>query len=342
MGFLQSDPRIYKTQQVGDGSLLAKMKGEDYGGMFGFLQDMDYIFDQADGRWRRPGIYRNVMSNTPWFHHKGTPHKWCGLDHDILFNRLSIIPPRCLQCWKVVVTPTSFDELMKLKDMEAHLDVASKCGIEMRDYTPKFYGGYFYNNSLEEGRECLDVVQKATKEFISKEVADTVILKRGCTEYEMIVGPSPYWHITEEQEELVKIAEALIDVPRGASVQDPLQQRMVVIKWFLWAHMNGDMSYKEHNGGKALFPGYVKYNDGDVELIKRDLMAAHAQAKYGTPLETSMEFIDLASRFADSKGIESVGKLGASLGWDTTNDYRFNKILNEVPEPLKGEDGEIT
>jgi hypothetical protein len=342
MTFLSSNPIIYDAQQVGEGGYLQKLKENDYGGMFGFLQEMDYIFDAADGRWRRPGRYRNIMSTTPWCHQKGIPQKHCSLDHDIMFNRFKIITPRCLQCWKVVVTPRTFDELMKLKAMEAYMDVPSKCGIEMRDYTPKFYGGYFYNNSFEEGRACLEEVKKNTKEFIGPEVADEVILKRGCTEYEMVVGPSPYWHITEEQEGLYEIAQSLIDVPRGAHVQDILQQRMVQIKWFLWAHMNGDMSYKEYNGGKALFPGYVKYNDGDIETVKRDLMVAHAQAKYGTPIDKSLEFIELAQNFAEEQGFDSVGKLGASLGWDNTNTYRFNKVLDEIPQEVKGEHDELT
>jgi hypothetical protein len=341
MGFLKSYPDIYQVQQVGQGSLLDKLKHEDYGGMFGFLQEKGYIFDQADGRWRIPSQYRDVMSNTPWCHQKGTPQKHCSFDHDIMFNSFRIITPKCMQCWKVVVTPRTFDELIKLKEMEAYMDVPSKCGIEMRDYTPKFYGGYFYNNSLDEGRACLEDVQKNVKEFIGQEVADGVILKRGCTEYEMIKGPSPYWHMTQEEEELYETAQGLIDVPRGASVQSVLQKRMVMIKWFLWAHMNGDMTYKAYNGGKALFPGYVKYNDGNIEDVKRDLMVAHNLAKNGTPIEKSLEFIELAENFAEEQGL-NVGKLGNALGFDNTNTYRYNGTLSEVPEPLKGDQDGLT
>lgn len=341
MGFLQSNHAIYKNQQVGSNSLLAKLKSDDYGGKFGFLQEMDYIFDAADGRWRRPGNYRNIMSSTPWHHQRGIPEKHCSLDHDIMFNRLGIITPRCMQCWKVVVTPRTFEELLQLKDMQSYMDVASKCGIEMRDYTPKFYGGYFYNCSLDEGRACLAEVQKNCKEFINDEVADEVILKRGCTEYEIIKGPSPFWHCTDDEQALWETARSLIDVPRGAHIQNRQQKTMVQIKWFLWAHMNGDMTYKKYNGGLSLFPGYVKYNDGDIESIKKDLMVAHAQAKYDIPPETSTEFIELAQNFAEEQKIGSVGKLGTALGFDRTNDYRFNKVLNEVPEILKGDQDEL-
>lgn len=341
MGFLQSNPSIYKTKIIDQDSYFGKLVHEDYGGMFGFLQEKGYIFDQADGRWRVPGTYKSIMSVTPWCHAKGTPQKHCGLDHDILFNHFHIIPPRCLQCWKVVVTPRTFDELLKLEQLEKELDVPCKCGIELRDYTPKHYGGYFYNNSLDEGRECLDVVQNAVKERLSEETADSVILKRGCTEYEMIKGPSPYWHITDEEEEIYEVAQALVAVPRGHSGQSELQKRMVRIKWFLFAHMNGDFTYTQYNGGKKMFPDYIKYNDGDIEVLKKDLMMAHAHAKYGTPLETSSQFIDLTNEFAEKNKLVS-GKLGASLGWDRTNSYRYEGKLQEVPENLKGDQDELT
>ena len=284
MSVLESDPKIYQQMIYPKGGYLERLISEDYGGMFGALQGGGYIFDGTDGRWRNPGSYRNIMQKTPWCHAKGSIKKHCNLDHNIAFNIFNIIPPRCLQCWKVVVTPQTFDQLMKLEQLEIQLGYPSKCGIELRDYTPKFYGGYFYNNSLDEGREKLDIVKKAVAEHISKEVADEVILKRGCTEFEMIKGPSPYWHITEEEQDKFETIEAMVDVPRGHCAQDPMQKRMVRIKWFLWAHMNGDMTYKDYNEGESLFPDYVKYNDGDIDDIKRDLVMASAYAKYGTPI----------------------------------------------------------
>ena len=343
MSILESDPRIYKKMIYPAKGYLGRLIKEDYGGMFGFLQDHGYTLDPTDGRWRRVGAYRSIVQSTPWCHAKGSIHKHCNLDHNIIFNQFDIIPPRCLQCWKVVVTPTTFDQLIKLEQLQISMGFPSKCGIEMRDYTPKFYGGYFYNHSLDEGREKLEIVQKAVAEHISKEIADEVILKRGCTEFEMLKGPSPYWHMTDEQQEQYDIIEALVDVPRGNTGQDEMQKRMVRIKWFLWAHMNNDMTYKEYNDGESLFPDYVKYNDGDIDDLKRDLVMASAYAKYGTPIEISSEFLEMAQKFAGKHKMVSLGKLGASLGFEQTNNFRLNQIhLSDVVPEAKGDHDELT
>ena len=159
------------------------------------------------------------------------------------------------------------------------MDVPSKCGIEMRDYTPKHYGGYFYTHSLEEGRERYEQVRKGVDEAIDGGKDLSVILKRGCTEYEMIKGPSVYWHNTAEESKMLELIDAFVDLSRSNNRQSEMVKNSVRLKWALWAHSNGDFTYKELNNGKALFPDYVKYHEGDIEDIKKDLESAQEEMK---------------------------------------------------------------
>jgi len=224
------------------------------------------------------------------------------------------------------------------------MDLPSKCGIELRDYTPKHYGAYFYCDGFDQGRERYTQVRKAIDdniELTDKDKPIGVILKRGCTEYEMIKGPSPYWNCSGADLEMFKLSEAFIDVGRGNSGQDPIQKTNVKCKWLLWAHSNGDMSYLPYNGGEKLFPGYVSYHEGDVDDVKRDLCISNMQGTTGMAPEITVEFLEKVGDFADEKGIKNAGMLTYALG-----NYADNAIdpgiIRSIPAEVIGEHDELT
>lgn len=340
MGFMQSPEVIYTKMQFGGD--VAKWFREDWFTFFSRLQAQGFIWDAEDGCLKQKG-FTGLTSQTPWCHSKSSPSKHCSLDHNIIYNNWNIIHPRCLECWKVVVAPRNFDELMKLEALQYTLNYDSKCGIELRDYTPRHYGGYFYNGSLDEGREKYKIVKDAVAEAISPECAATTILKRGCTEYEMGSGPSLYWNITKEQEKLIEIIESFVEVKRGHGEQSLQLKRNVHMKWVLWAHSNGDMSYVPYNGGVKLFPGYVAYHEGNISDVKHDLAVARAQVSAGIPAETSDKFIEVVRDFAKEYHIPQYGELVRALGSNYSNplDMKF-KIIKDVPEEAKGDQDETT
>jgi hypothetical protein len=207
--------------------------------------------------------------------------------------------------------------------------------MELRDYTPKFYGGYFYNNSFDEGRDCYEQVRKMVDEALGKDVS--VILKRGCTEFEMIKGPSNYWHTTRDEEEFVELIDAYVDVGRGGlSPQEPYIKNTIRLRWALWAHMNGDMSYQKYNNNKPLFPDYVKYHEGSREDIKHDLALSRASVKGGVPAEISEEFFKMAKNFGEERGVD-LGQLAHTLGMGETNPLKLFNMRTNTPDALKGE-----
>lgn len=225
-----------------------------------------------DGIIKRHG---SIGTWTPWHHIKHACTKRCGLDHQIKFNFFKFIPPKCLECWKVTVSPRSLGELFTLLQLEKELDKPSKCGIELRDYTPRHYGGYFYNNSLDEARERYKEVREAINDTLGPEVG--VVLKRGCTEFEMIKGPSAFWHLTPEEQYLNDyIDDRYLDERNLDSKQPDYLLSGVHKRWIEWAHSHGDWSYLEYTNGKKLYPDTVSYQDDDLSEIKTDLAAARA------------------------------------------------------------------
>lgn len=341
--FGTSDPRIYGKMNIkGWAERLAR---EDFYTMFAPLTNKrdGWMWD-PDRKVIRQGGTPFLTAETPWVHIKGAPKKHCGLDHHIIFNTFGIIHPRCQKCWKVVVTPTTFKGLIELEEIQRGLNRPSKLGIEMRDYTPKFYGGYFYNHSIDEGRARYEEVRKAVNEHMTGGKDINVILKRGCTEFEMIKGPSQFWHNTIEEEEFLELLEAYIDYQRGNGDQARLVQTHVRLKWLLWAHANNDMSYVEYNGGETLFPGYTKYHEGDIDDIKHDLALCQSMAKTGIDQDKAEKFLVLTQEFCDKHKVPNIGAMIHVLGAYETNPMRLSKInlQEEVPDELKGDHDETT
>lgn len=338
MGFLLSDPKIYKKIQISENSYYDKLRKEDYITRFHALSQFGYVLDPSDGRWRKHGD-KTMVSSTPWCHAKGTPQKNCNLDHHLIFNMWGIIPPRCQECWKVVVGPRSFKELMQLEQLENELNVPSKCGIELRDYTPRDYGGYFYNGSLDEGRECYKMVREAIDDVIGMDEDGnpvSVILKRACTEFEMLNGPSVFWDSTQEDLDFIELVEALVDVPRGNTLQDEMQKRHVRTRWFIWAHMNGDMTYTDWNNGEELWPHCVTYHEGDLDDIKRDLIMGRNYT-HGVNSEIVTKFGAWAEQFKVENGL-NFKQMNRFLRNDIGN---FN-IRADISEENMGEQDQMS
>lgn len=257
-----------------------------------------------------------ISWNSPWWHNRESANKECGLWHQIMFNNWGFIPRGCQECWKVVVRPRTLKELFMLQEVEKKLDRPSKCGIEIRSYTPAHYGGYFYNNSLDAGRECYKVVREAVSDAISPDVG--VILKRACTEMELSAGPSPFWKVTKEQVELEEYIEARVDYKMGFQIAQPdyLMNRLYK-RWVLWAFSHNDKTYLEYTDGKPLYTPPVVYHEADLGDIKKDLRAARSMGSgvnEAKVLELQQKIDELKKEF----GL-TIPQFGAALGYTDIN-----------------------
>jgi len=203
----------------------------------------------------------SAMVESPWVHVKRNPEINCRVWHKIWFNLLGILPSPCLNCWKVVVVPESLPQLFALLEVQKLLQRYSKCGVEIRDYVNRNYGGYFYNNSLEEGRERWAEVRQMVDESISPDI--TVILKRGCTEYERKFGRSDNWEniVTPEQKRFEKdMAPYFSEFGKRKGPQFEDIQLHVKRTWVDFAYSRGDPTYIHYTGGCDLYPKPVEYH----------------------------------------------------------------------------------
>jgi hypothetical protein len=194
----------------------------------------------------------------PWIYVRPAPTRLCHIWHKIYFQHFNIIPSQCHQCWKVVIRPRTIEELFALYEYQMHqYNAPCKCGIEDRGYVEGIYGGYFYNDSLEAGKECLD---KVIREFSSKFSPEMPIyLKRACTEFEQSWGDSAKWEISDDQKALEKTLNSIFVQDEYKMPQTDHLRSHVFKRWIHKAADHGDMTYLRFTDGVHLVPKIVKY-----------------------------------------------------------------------------------
>jgi len=337
MSFQQSSNKIYNTSTLH--GQLKKWTDTDVYRILSPLTSRGYFWCPESHSMRRSSD-RAMSAETPWIHAMGSYHKQCLFDHHVVFDMFNIIPPKCQECWKTVATPNTFKQLLEIEDIQIQMKVPCKCGIELRDYTPKHYGSYWYSNSLDEGRERYKQVRQIVDEHVTDGKSMDVLLKRGCTEFEMIKGPSPFWHMTPQEEEMYELVSGYVDTGKVNALQPEMIKNHVRTTWALWAHSHGDFTYKDWNDGESLFPGYVKYHEGDLDDIKADLAIARAGVLAGITEEQTRGFLEVAQKYAKEKKIP-VGKFVHALGANERNPLQLN-MFKKFSDEVIGEEDELT
>ncbi len=152
------------------------------------------------------------------------------------------IPTECQECYKVVIRPESYDELLSLYPIMKELDFASKLGIEKREEVDALYGAYFYCNSLKEGLERLDIVN-----FALTGTNMQAFLKRGCTEYEAEFGPSDNWYLTPGQVEIEEEVFSRVKIDNFKRPQTETDIKEIMAGWKVFADELGPVYKGTHN-----------------------------------------------------------------------------------------------
>ncbi len=225
-----------------------------------------YFIQQEDGK-----ITAELKPSweTPWHHINDSSSFDCYRWHTIIFNVLGFIASGCMNCFKVVVRPDNLKQLFALLDLQLELDRPSKCGIEIRPNVRGLYGGYFYNHGLVAGLDCFRLVKDSmAKDKVLSPLLDykdehgvsqKIILKRGCTEFEMKYGRSDQWCTTEKNLKLESLINAYI-VKKSSMVQTDIMIKNLHSRWVRFAWEHGDPTVDEFTSGVPLYPPVVTYH----------------------------------------------------------------------------------
>ena len=178
----------------------------------------------------------------PWIYIRYSD-KNCTLYRTFIFGYISnrlpekkqFIPTECQKCYKVVVRPETYKELLQLKEIMEEMDFPSKCGTEKRAEVDALYGGYFYCNGLKEGRKRLEQVK-----FALLNTNMEAFLKRGCTEYEAKFGPSNKWKVTKFQRAVEQEVNDRIHMDNYKYPQRETDKRQIMSDWKEFSEKIGD------------------------------------------------------------------------------------------------------
>jgi len=256
------------------------------------LNNTNYYYRMEDGKI---DCIKRMQPDPPWAYIKQGPNQNCQFWHHVLFDQFfkrQRVPIACQNCWKVVVFPRDIEELFACYALIHELGVPGKCGSEIdRPNSPRLYGAYFYNNSLEDGLACYDLVKRKLERDKEYDVGVLgcnlkvrfnnghdkpigLILKRGCTEFEQACGDSSKWTFDEEQIELERIITNAFAQDVVGSKQGDYQLARVFYRWIHGAYRIGDEKYKLFTNGNEMYEPPVTYHDMDPEKLKEVMEAA--------------------------------------------------------------------
>lgn len=213
---------------------------------------------RADGKFTTSPCEPSVQWNTPWVHQYQSGGDKCFKWHTTFFNNFRLPPTRCKNCFKVVVMPRTLVELFDLYELQKELERPCKCGIELRPTDERNYGGYFYNDGLEAGRECYDVVRKEVDKQISKDI--NIILKCACSEFEIANGPLEEYEANESQLEIEKYIDEYVVFNDLRWIQLEFLTAYIMLSWIHRAVKIGDLTYKVFTDGKPLVKTFKTYH----------------------------------------------------------------------------------
>jgi len=262
--------------------------------------DFSEFMHTHPGYFRRPSdgridFKKKMMEDVPWLYVKGGRSQNCILWHKIMFNvihKMNKVPIPCQNCWKVVIMPRNLEELMATWILQQELGRPSKCGTEgERSNTDRLYGGYWYNNSLDEGLACYEAVKNQMadhrtyrREFLGVPLSCSfgnnylegdvglfprLILKRGCTEMEQHCGPSDQWDYDGVQKETEAIATDAFAADIVGLHQSENHIASILKTYIHKAFQWGDPSYVKFTNGNRLFEPPVTYHDKDEEFLNQ-------------------------------------------------------------------------
>lgn len=214
------------------------------------------LSEEADGTLRlRPE--REKPAN--WATVANGPQLGCKFLLDFLFRNVyarSAVPHGCSACYKVKAAPRTLRELVAAWEAAKHIECRSKWGIDLDNrYSQNVYAGYFFATGLDGARAIYKQARAAFDAEANLGPDVPLSIKRGCSEYEAILGPSDRYEFAPELAALETYLKSRFRTPRS-----PNQGVAVLANWIDFAFRIGDDTYLDFTEGKRLRPVDLSYD----------------------------------------------------------------------------------
>lgn len=214
------------------------------------------LVEDENGTLTLPG---DPKRNDNWLYVTRGPALGCRFLMDFMFHHAyaeAAVPSGCSGCYKVKVVARTLRELVAAWEIAKRINCSSKWGTDLSNpYSQSVYAGYFYVTGLDAARALFKVVRQAFDKNPKLGPDIPMTIKRGCSEYEALLGPSDRYEFTPEMAELEAELKTRFH-PRKADHQPS----MVIAQWIETAFRIGDDTYLDFTDGKRLRKKTMTYD----------------------------------------------------------------------------------
>lgn len=195
-----------------------------------------------------------------WLH--SGPQPPCRQNRSFLFHCAygeAQVPWGCRNCFKVKVRLGTFRQLRAAAELCREIpELSAKCGSEVdMAMSADRYGMFVYLDGLEAARAAKARLRALVDAHPALGGEVPVIIKRGCTDYEMACGPSDRWTFPDFLPDLEQRLYAWFAPPPA---RPPTPKAAVLACWIATAYRIGDDTYLDATGGRRLYPPVVTYD----------------------------------------------------------------------------------
>ena len=236
------------------------------------MENLEPLVRKGTWYWNADGKFTRLLppamdSNCNWISSDLTfrCHKWHKIFWDLLTQK-SFVHSHCQECYKVVLIPRSFAELLEVEALQKRM-ADCKCGIDMREYTKHHYAAFWYNRGLDMAQGCYAEVRQWADDILGEDAIGKlpdVTIKRGCTEFEVqgTAGDSLHWCTGVQQNYIEQWLDSrLLFDPYDVMGQTEDIRQLIRLKWMRWAYPHGDETYIPHNAHEPLYKSCRVYHE---------------------------------------------------------------------------------
>lgn len=224
----------------------------------------------------------------PWIYFQKPRRKYCHYWWEIHSRRANLIPQFCRHnCWKCIVSFTtqpseefpngrmgSVAELFGFMGFMQVLNLPSKIGLDIREYTYGLWKAYFYGETLEEAKKYYEVVKPILDENFQP--GFSLVIQRGCTEMNAKL-PSRLWGdpVPLAELELERRIDDMLEYQELNYDQAEWSIQETQENWISRAIQMGDPSAREtaeeKTGNPEIWPRLVVHADHYHEVDPRGI-----------------------------------------------------------------------
>lgn len=214
------------------------------------------LIENDDGTLR---LANDQSRGANWVIVKNGPRLGCDFLLGFLFPHAyakSAVPHGCRACYKVKVVPRTLRELVAAWEIGKRIECLSKWGTDLGNpYSQNIYAGYFYTAGLDAARMIYKIARDAIDSHPKLGPDIAMSIKRGCSDYEALLGPSDRYEFSPEMAELETYLKSKFHSERGER-----PHRLPLAHWIDFAFRIGDDTYLDFTDGKRLRPQTVSYD----------------------------------------------------------------------------------